>query len=127
MSAGKNTGGPAFARAASEDPDRYGDNQEFYPPYDGMTLLDYFAIHIDSSEIEAIVHSSLSFNARELIVGRKFPVEPPDKAEFPASILSRDHDARMQYQLAVFEFNAELRAKLRYKMAGAMLAAREAA
>jgi len=92
---------------------------------EGMSLLDYFAIHADSSEIEAAVHNSLSYASRELIVGRKCPERPQEKEGFPASILSRDHDAHMKYQIALFEFNAELMAKLRYKMADAMLKARE--
>lgn len=118
----KRAGGPAFPH---DVPVSAGGGGPI--TYHGMTLRDYFATHADADEIEAAVHNSLSLASKELIVGRKRPVEPPGKAAFPGALVLGDHDARMQYQLALFEFNADLAARLRYKMADAMLAARDAA
>lgn len=57
-------GGPAFPR--------------LFPGRDeGMSLRDYFALNLSTSEIQDLTYKSLSREAQEQLAKRKHPIEPP--------------------------------------------------
>lgn len=83
----------------------------------GMSLRDYFASNAPTDEVQELHYSHLSRVAQERLTGLKYPEKPPYKANDPAEI---------EFQLAEFEFHCAVNAAIRYKLADAMLKAREA-
>lgn len=121
------TGGPAFPHSMQmRDGDEGGT-----VTYHGLTARDYFAIHANASEVSSAA-GNLSITAREKLVGRTYPkknyAEVHTPADVIASVLNGDAEVtkRLQHQNDAFKFELEVIAKMRYMMADAMLAAREA-
>ena len=98
----KETGGPAFPMPGLSGLPNHG----FVYGENGMTLRDYFIAHI-GDENQAGDDSDYSDHAKAALVGRPYPSYTDDGP------------------LAVFQFEAEFRAKWRSMRADAMLEARK--
>lgn len=82
----------------------------------GMTLRDWFAANAPSDEVRELDYNALSRRAQEAITGLKHPDRPAN--EF-------DTEAMVAFQIEQLEFKCAVNAAIRFKLADAMLKARE--
>lgn len=90
------------------------------PELDGMSLRDYFATNLPFDEFGQTSYSRLSRDAQELLVGRKYPEEPPKHVSGMYG-----NKSLAEFKLEEARFLCDVNAALRYMAADAMLARRK--
>ena len=82
----------------------------------GMSLRDYFATNAPTDEVQELNFRHLSRLAQERITGLKYPERPRYEVNSPGEI---------EFQLAEFDFKCAVNAAIRFRLADAMIRARQ--
>jgi len=81
----------------------------------GLSMRDYFAMHLTQDELRELTYKHLSREAQEVLTGMRYPADVPQTCGVgkPA-----------EYYIEVLKFNAAVNAAIRFISADAMLSAR---
>lgn len=91
-------------------------------PIQDMMLRDYFAIHFHEEDVRERMERNLSHLAKVALVGRPKPVEPES---IRRGLGLANEDEVRAHHIACLEWECEVAAHVRYRMAEAMLKARK--